>query len=60
MDYRHHFSISPETAVEDAAVARDMDCEECGRHGLDYDGFYDNGNYVAIAECPECGHRQEF
>jgi hypothetical protein len=48
----------------DADVAASMTCRECGREGMTYDGRHRYTpwglEYVATAECLQCGARVEF
>jgi hypothetical protein len=38
----------------------DATCAECHHGGLVYEPWSKPGSYMAIAMCPNCGHREEY
>jgi hypothetical protein len=54
--------LSLESEGIDRAACGDGICPACGGAGLDYSPWHnrDTSSYVAMAECPACGHSEEF
>jgi len=52
---------APHTDTErlDAKIVALMRCPKC-RSKMHYEGYHNDGSYVALAVCNQCGYEKEF